>query len=141
MDGTSTADLVRAMELLGVPGDPKYLMRDHDDDRRRAELLAHLASWTARRAAEAERSLSVDESADLHRRADRNTGRSLDVARLAWVHHTTDDDAARTALGALVELLELRPAVAGDPVLADSLVALREAADRLAVGVRQYRPQ
>ena len=38
----STDDLLRVMTILGIPGDPLYIMKDHTDDRRRAELLAHI---------------------------------------------------------------------------------------------------
>jgi hypothetical protein len=91
-------DLEAVMEILGL-ADPVFIMKDHSDARRRAELLARIAAATVDRLAAAERlaDLDVDDRADLHWDADREVAtpprQSLDrvrlldlqLARLAWV--------------------------------------------------------
>src|SRR5258707_13309330 len=83
------------MTILGIPGDPLYIMKDHTDERRRAELLAYVAAAVVGRlrAAEDLAGLDVDERAALHRRGDRavarpgGPGAHLPGAPLAPVHH------------------------------------------------------
>lgn len=98
----AVTDLGRAMRLLGVPIDPMYVMKDHPDKLCRTEMLARIAAWSTvllqRAASLAE--LSTDDLVDLHGAADRDvTGPSgrpydagpelnLQIARLAWAHHS-----------------------------------------------------
>ena len=65
-------DLEAVMEILGL-ADPVFIMEDHSDARRRAELLARIAAATVDHLAAAERlaDLDVDDRADLHWDADR----------------------------------------------------------------------
>jgi hypothetical protein len=94
----------------------------------------------------------VDDAADLHRSADEAvTGRTglmdLERARIVWAQHTVErgrgprpdlpTDTVITTLGAIAELLAGTPPV--DPQLADALLALRGAADRLVVQLRTSR--
>jgi hypothetical protein len=159
-----TADLARVMALLGLPGDPRYIVKDHTVARGRAELLAHIAAGVVNLLGPAETSagLAVDDRADLHWTADRdvtgerdvNGERALDLqlARLAWVQHVIArgrgprpdlvSDAVTTTLGTLIQLIEAwrdgrteRP----DPELDDALLMVRGAADHLA-GVLRSRP-
>ena len=84
----TTADLERVMGILGIPGDPVYIMKDHSDARRRAELLAHLAAGIVDYLgpAEALAELDLEDRADLHWDADCDIAapsrRSLDGVRL-----------------------------------------------------------
>ncbi|UWP78608.1 hypothetical protein [Dactylosporangium fulvum] len=146
-----TDDLLRVMTILGIPGDPLLIMQDHADDRRRAALLAHIAAGVVAQlgALESLAGLDVDDRADLHRRADRETagrGRpttALQLARLAWVQQAVArdrgvrpdpvSDTVSTTLGALMQLLE-HPGT--DPMRTDALLALRDAADHLATTLR-----
>jgi hypothetical protein len=149
--------VAQAMELLGVPGDPIYLMKDHPEAVCRAELLAHLSAWLVNqlRQAEALADLSVDEAADLHWSADLDVAgpspRSMDVrrllslqlARLSWVHHTVSRsrgpasdrtaDTVSTSLAAVIGILEASRDgdAALPPTYADSLLAMTLAADRV----------
>jgi hypothetical protein len=126
----TTSDLTSVMGVLRIPGDPAYLLRDHVDDRGRAELLAHISAWIVAclRQAETDADLSVDDSADLHWRADLAVASrarrlselnrlllSLQTDRLTWVHHaitqvhaTRSDyvlEVASTSVGAITQLL------------------------------------
>src|SRR3954451_5687737 len=69
----STDDLLRAMTVLGIAGDPLYIMRDLGPDRRRAHLLAHIAAALVDRQERLEplAGLDVEDRADLHWAADR----------------------------------------------------------------------
>jgi hypothetical protein len=122
-------DLEAVMALLGLT-DPVYVMKDHPDARRRAELLARIAAAAVDYLATAETlaGLDVDDRADLHWAADREVAtaqrRSLDrvrlldlqLARLAWVHHAVVrsrgprahqlTDSIATAVGAIIQLVE-----------------------------------
>jgi hypothetical protein len=147
MDSTH---LERALVLLDVPADPAYVVKDHDEARRRAELLARLAAWTTCELRQAERlaGLGIDDCADLHCDADREIDADLfdaQVARLAWVQHAmirargthTDDltDTIATTLSALVRLVEARRdgrEPQRDVIVADAMLLLRGAADHLA---------
>jgi hypothetical protein len=162
------ARLAQAMELLGVPGDPAYLMKDHPEAVRRAELLAHLSAWLVNqlRQAEALADLGVDDAADLHWRADldvagpsrqsMDTRRllNLQLARLAWVHHSVSRSRGNTApdsvagtvctvLAAVIGVLEAsRDGNLGsstEPTYTDSLLALTLAADRVVRELRLIR--
>jgi hypothetical protein len=168
-------DLETMMEILGL-GDPVFIMKDHSDARRRADLLARIAAATIGHLAAAETlaDLDVDDRADLHWEADRDIaalpGRSpdgvrlldLQLARLAWVHHSVARsreprshhlaDTVATVLGAIIQLVEAwrrqlggdappgRAAEQLDPMLADALVMVQVAADRLA-GVLRAQPR
>jgi hypothetical protein len=154
-----TADLARVMALLGLPGDPLFIVKDHGAARGRAELLAHIASGVTALAAraEADARLDVDDRADLHSAADRRGVEAppldLQLARLAWVQHVVArgrgprpdlvPDTVATTLGTLIQLVEVwrdgridRP----DPMLADALLMVRDAADHVA-GVLRSRPR
>jgi hypothetical protein len=128
--GPTTADLERIMGILGIPGDPVYIMKDHAEARRRAELLARVSAGIVDclGRAEALANMDLEDRADLHWDADRNIAarsrRSLDhvrlldlqLARLAWVHHAIVRgrgprpypvaDTVATALGAVIQLVE-----------------------------------
>ncbi|WP_432971616.1 hypothetical protein [Dactylosporangium sp. CA-233914] len=146
----STDDLLRAMTVLGIAGDPLYIMRDLDPDRRRAHLLAHIcAALVARQEAlESLAGLEVDDRADLHWEADRAAGdvEALQAARLAWVQHIVARqrgrrpdpvaDAVATTLGVLVELLSAPPRTG--PVVADAIQGLCGAADHLGTVLRAH---
>jgi hypothetical protein len=153
-----TADLARVMALLGLPGDPRYIVKDHPVARGRAELLAHIAAGVVDLLgpAEASAGLAVDDRVDLHWTADRDVGgeRPLDLqlARLAWVQHVIArgrgprpdlvSDTVATALGTLIQLIEAwRDGRTGrpDPELDDALLMVRDAADHLG-GVLRSRP-
>jgi hypothetical protein len=177
----STLDLEQAMGLLGIPGDPVYIMKDHPDARRRAELLARIAAWVVVYLRHAERlaDLGIDDCADLHWEADLDVAGpsrqsmdaarllNLQIARLAWVHHSIARargrhsdlvaDTASTAIGAVTQLLEAwrdglpdehtlgEPSVGRDhdqvdPMLTDGLLMFSDAADRLALALRS-RPR
>ncbi|GAA3453173.1 hypothetical protein GCM10018962_50060 [Dactylosporangium matsuzakiense] len=142
----STDDLLRAMTVLAIPGDPLSIMQDLDADRRRAHLLAHIGAALVERqeSLESRAGLSVDDRADLHFAADRAAagGSGLDrlqAARLAWVQQSVTRqrgrrpdpvaDAVATTLGVLVALLTAPPAAG--PVVADAVQALCGAADHL----------
>ena len=172
----TTADLERVMTMLGIPGDPLCITKDHSDVRQRAGLLAHLSAgivgYLGR--AEALADLNVDERAELYWDADREAAGpsprapdgvallDLQLARLVWVQHTmvrgrgphpdpTADTVART-VGAIIELVkawrdhdsrpdtgERRPGWQReplDPMLADALLMVRDAADYLALVLR-----
>jgi hypothetical protein len=125
----SIPDLETMMGLLGL-GDPLFIMKDHPDARRRAELLARIAAATVDRLAAAETlaDLDVDDRANLHWEADREVAtpprRPLDqvrlldlqLARLAWVHHAIarsrgprshqPADTVATVIGAVIQLVE-----------------------------------
>jgi hypothetical protein len=168
-------DLETMMGILGL-GDPVFIMKDHSDARRRADLLARIAAATISHLAAAETlaDLDVDDRADLHWEADRDIaalpGRSpdgvrlldLQLARLAWVHHSVARsreprshhlaDTVATVLGAIIQLVEAwrrqlsedappgRAAEQLDPMLADALVMVQVSADRLA-GVLRAQPR
>ncbi|MET7398748.1 hypothetical protein ABZS66_35185 [Dactylosporangium sp. NPDC005572] len=149
----TTDDLLRAMTVLGVPGDPLYIMRDLDDEHRRLALLAHLtAALEAHLAAAEDRSdLGVEDLADLHWDADRAAAARLRRARLARVQHglwrgrgqraDPVTDAALTTLSALTGLLErggTHPSIhpSTHPMLPDAVAALRDAADHLGTVLR-----
>ena len=68
----STEDLLRVMAILGVPGDPLTIMKDHAEERRRAELLAYVAAAVTEQvgAAETGAGLGVDDKVDLHWQAE-----------------------------------------------------------------------
>jgi hypothetical protein len=174
----TTADLERVMGMLGIPGDPVYLMKDHSEARRRADLLAHIAAgivdYLAR--AEALAEMDVDDRADLHWDADYDVAaaspRSLDgvrlldlqLARLTWVHHAIMRgcgsrphqvaDTVTTTMGAIIQLVQAwrdsphsqpgedtrrgRQTEQLDPMLADALLMVRDAAHHLA-GVLRSR--
>jgi hypothetical protein len=172
-------DLEAVMEILGL-ADPVFIMKDHSDARRRAELLARIAAATVDRLAAAERlaDLDVDDRADLHWDADREVAtpprQSLDrvrlldlqLARLAWVHHAVARsrgpqshqlaDTVATVIGAVIQLIEAwrdryhgeigeditraGPVEPPDAMLADALVMVQAAADRLA-GVLRAQPR
>ncbi|WP_433043868.1 hypothetical protein [Dactylosporangium sp. CS-033363] len=145
-DLPGTDDLLRAMGVLGIPGDPLYIMQDLDPDRRRAHLLAHITAALVDRqeALETLAALDVEDRADLHWAADRAAAgdagvERLQTARLAWVQHTVARqrgrrpdpvaDAVATTLGVLAELLAAPPAAG--PVADDAIQALCGAADHL----------
>jgi hypothetical protein len=147
----STDDLLRAMTVLGIAGDPLYIMQDLDPDRRRAHLLAHIAAALVGRQERLETlaGLDVEDRADLHWAADRAAAGPggvdrLTAARLAWTQHTVARqrgrrpdpvaDAVSTTLGVLVELLSAPPPPG--PVAADAIQALCGAADHLATVLR-----
>ncbi|WP_426503665.1 hypothetical protein ACPPVO_39420 [Dactylosporangium sp. McL0621] len=151
----STDDLLRAMTVLGVAGDPLYIMQDLGADRRRAHLLAHIAAALVDRqeALETLAGLDVEDRADLHWAADRAAAGAggvdrLQRARLAWAQHTVARqrgrrpdpvaDAVATTLGVLVELLSAPPPPG--PVAADAVQALCGAADHLG-SVLRARPE
>jgi hypothetical protein len=167
----TTADLERVMGILGIPGDPVYIMKDHPDARRRADLLAHVAAGTIARLGPAETGadLDVDERVDLHWEADRDIAATwpgslraarlldLQIARLSWVQHAVLRERGRrpdpvadtvvTTVGAIAQLLEsrrdTRPTRWGthpDPMLADALVMVRDAAAHLAGVLRTAPP-
>src|SRR5262249_53686786 len=121
--------------------------------RQRAELLARVAAAVVDQLgpAEARAGLDVDDRADLHRTADRDVAApsrqfDLQLARLAWVqpavmrrpgrHPDPFAHAGATTVGALIKLIEARQ---GDdtappdpePLLADALLMIRDAADHL----------
>ncbi|MFB9186524.1 hypothetical protein ACFFX1_51095 [Dactylosporangium sucinum] len=141
----TTDDLLRAMTVLGVPGDPLYIMRDLDDEHRRLALLAHLtAALEAHLASAEDRSdLGVEDLADLHWDADRAAASALRRARLARVQHTVwrergkqpdpVRDAALTTLAAVAALLDN---AGTHPMLPDAAAALRDAADHLSTVLR-----
>ena len=154
-----TADLARVMALLGLPGDPLFVVKDHDAARARAELLARIATAVTGLAAraEADAGLDVDDRADLHAAADRGRAgtvpHDLQLARLSWVQHVVARgrgprpdlvaDTLATTLGSLVQLIEAwrddrvgRP----DPMVTDALLMVRDAADHLAAVLRS-RPR
>jgi hypothetical protein len=158
--------LAQAMELLGIPGDPVYVMKDHPEAVRRAELLAHLSAWLVNqlRQAEALADLTVDDAADLHWRADLDVAgpspRSMDerrllnlqLARLAWVYQTLSrsrgpapdraTETASTVLAAVIGILEAARDGVGPTApatYADSLLALTLAADRVVRELRSVR--
>jgi hypothetical protein len=176
----TTADLERVMAMLGIPGDPLCITKDHSDIRQRADLLAHLSAGIVGYLGRAETlaDLNVDERAELYWDADREVARpsrrspdgvallDLQLARLAWVQHTmvrgrgphpdlTVDTVARI-VGAIIELVrawrdhgaqpdggESRPGWRReplDPMLADALLMVRDAADYLALVVRTQPP-
>ncbi|WP_432824853.1 hypothetical protein [Dactylosporangium sp. CA-092794] len=154
----STEDLLRVMTILGIPGDPLYIMKDHADDRRRAELLAHIAAALVDRleALETLAGLDVEDRADLHWQADRDAAGAgptdrLQAARLAWVQQSVTrqrgrrpdpvDDAVATTLGVLIQLLAVRGRDhgTGDAVVADAVGALCGAADHLGTVLRAER--
>lgn len=145
-----TADLARVMALLGLPADPRYILKDHTVARGRAELLAHIAAGVVNLlgSAEASAGLAVDDRADLHWTADRDvTGErplDLQLARLAWVQHVIArgrgprpdlvSDAVATTLGTLIQLIEAwrdGRTDSPDPELDDALLMVRGAADHL----------
>ncbi|MEV6932635.1 hypothetical protein AB0M46_50225 [Dactylosporangium sp. NPDC051485] len=146
----STDDLLRVMTILGIPGDPLYIMRDHADERRRAELLAHITAALVDRleTLETRAGLDVEDRADLHVRADRDAvgphaaGR-LQTARLAWVqqsvarrrgrHPDPVADTVATTIGVLIELLATSES---GPMLADAVAGLCGAADHLGTVLR-----
>src|SRR6185369_10730256 len=91
-----TADLELTMALLGVPGDPFLIMKDHSDARRRVELLARLSAGIVDRLGPAETGadLGLEDRVDLHWDADREIAArdgarllDLQLARLSWAHH------------------------------------------------------
>lgn len=146
----STADLARVVALLGLPTDPRYILKDHTVARGRAELLAHIAAGVVGLLGPAETGagLAVDDRADLHWTADRDvTGErplDLQLQRLAWVQQVVArgrgprpdlvSDAVATTLGTLIQLIEAwrdgrteRP----DAELDDALLMVRDAADHL----------
>jgi hypothetical protein len=167
----TTSDLTNVMSLLRMPADPAYLLQDHPDARGRAELLAHISAWIVAclRQAETHAGLSVDDTVDLHWRADLAVGPlshqssglhhllDLQIDRLKWVHQAItkarprrSDVAIETVsvtVGAIGQLLmtwlENDRRNGGldpaDSMLTDSLVALGEAADRLLRVLRQHR--
>ena len=150
----STDDLLRVVTILGIAGDPLYIMKDHTDERRRAELLAHLTAALVDRleALETLAGLGVDDRADLHWQADRDAagpGRAdrLHAARLAWVQQCVarergrrpdpHADAVATTLGVLIQLLAARgSAHGGGPMVADAVAGLCGAADHLGTVLR-----
>jgi hypothetical protein len=158
--------VAQAMELLGIPGDPAYVMKDHPEAVCRAELLAHLSAWLVNQLRQAEvlADLSVDDAADLHWRADLDVAgpsrRSMDVrrllnlqlARLGWVHHTVSRsrgaapdpiaDTVSTSLAAVIGILEASrdAGSAVPPTYADSLLAMTLAADRVVRELLAIRP-
>jgi hypothetical protein len=151
----STEDLLRVMAILGVPGDPLTIMKDHTEERRRAELLAYVAAAVTEQvgAAETGAGLDVDDKVDLHWQADRAVAGdemlALQRARLAWVHHALvrtrgphqdrEVDTAIAALGAIIQLIETWPPGRQgrpDPILADALEAFRADAIRLTTALR-----
>jgi hypothetical protein len=127
----STADLELIMEMLGTPGDPVYIMKDHPDPRQRAELLARVSAGIVDSLGRAEvlADLDLEDRAQLHWDADCDVaalrGRSpndaklldLQLARLAWVHHAIVRgrgprpcqiaDTVGTAVGAVIQLIEV----------------------------------
>ncbi|MEV8515304.1 hypothetical protein [Dactylosporangium sp. NPDC051484] len=146
----STDDLLRVMTILGIPGDPLYIMKDHADERRRAELLAHITAALVDRleALESLAGLDVDDRADLHWQADRDAAGAggmlrQQTARLAWVQQSVARqrgrrpdpaaDAVATTLGVLIELLASRDR---DPMVADAVAGLCSAADHLGTVLR-----
>jgi hypothetical protein len=158
---STVEDLLRAMTILGVPGDPLLIMRDHSEERRRVELSAHLAAALVARLGrlEAQAGLDVDDRTDLYWHADRDVTapagrpRDLHLARLGWVHHAMVRDRERradpvadtvsTTLGVLIRVLEggVEEAIAAGrqgPVLADALRGLCAAADHLGTVLRSY---
>jgi hypothetical protein len=172
-------DLEAVMAILGL-ADPVFIMKDHSEARRRAELLARIAAATVDylAAAESLADLDVDDRADLHWDADREVATSLrrqldrvrlldlQLARLAWVHHAVARsrgprshqlaDTVATVIGAVIQLVEAWrdscqrqlgedippgwPAEHPDAMLADALVMVKLAADRLA-GVLRAQPR
>jgi hypothetical protein len=154
-----TADLARAMALLGLPDDPLYVMKDHAEARGRAELLARIAAGVIDLlgGAEASAGLAVDDRADLHCAADREVAGphplDLQLTRLAWVQHVIArdrgprpdlvGDTVATTLGTLIQLMEAwrdGRADGSDPVLTDALLMVRDAADHLGEVLRS-RPR
>jgi hypothetical protein len=153
------AELARVMALLGLPGDPWYIVKDHPAARGRAELLAHIAAGVTDLLgpAEASAGLAVDDRADLHSAADRGIAgeRPLDLqlTRLAWAQQVIArgrgpqpdlvTDTVATTLGTLIQLIEAwrdRRTGRPDPELDDALLMLRDAADHLG-GVLRSRPR
>jgi hypothetical protein len=128
----TVTDLARAMGLLGVPGGPMYLLKDHAETRCRSEILARIAAWSMvlLQQAESLAAFSTDDVVDLHRAADLDitppSCRSFDavpaldlqIARLAWAHHTISwtrqesssqaHDPAATVISTVVQLLKAR---------------------------------
>jgi hypothetical protein len=126
----TTADLEVVMGILGIAGDPVYIMKDHSDARRRAELLARLAAGIVDLLgpAEALADLDLEDRAELHWDADCDIAapsrRALDgvrlldlqLARLGWVHHAIVRvrgprpyqvaDTVAAAVGAIIQLVE-----------------------------------
>jgi hypothetical protein len=169
VEPTSTADLERVMGILGIPGDPVLIMKDHSDARRRAELLAHIAAGIIDHLgpAETRAGMDVEDRADLHWDADcevaaaarpaphRTRLLDLQITRLTWVHHAIvrgrgrrPDQVADTAaasVGALVQLLLAWRNAPGDeaarldPMVADALLMARDAADHLTEVLRTQR--
>ena len=149
---TTTADLARAMALLGVEDEPLYLLRDHDELRGRAELYARVAAAAVDgcRRAEALAGLAVDDAADMHRAADEAAVgaaglAALQRARIAWAQHTVERgrgprpdplvEAVTTTLGTVARLFEQTPPP--DARLTDALLRLRDAADYLGSILRE----
>jgi hypothetical protein len=146
----TTGDLLRVMTILGIPGDPLYIMKDHTDEHRRAALMARIAAALVDllEVTETDAGLCVDDRADLHWQADcdaAGAGRTteLQTARLAWAQHSVGRargvrsdpvaDTVATTLGVLIQLLTRR----GDHItLPDALVGLRAAADHLGTVLR-----
>jgi len=169
VDPTSTADLERVMGILGIPGDPVLIMKDHSDARRRAELLAHIAAGIVDLLGPAEirAEMDVEDRADLHWDADCDVAApvrpslrdarllDLQITRLTWVHHAIVRgrgrrpdpvaDTAAASVGAIVQLLlAWRNAPADgparlDPMVADALLMARDAADHLTEVLRTQR--
>jgi hypothetical protein len=169
VEPTSTTELERVMGILGIPGDPVLIMKDHSEARRRAELLAHLAAGIIDHLgpAEARAEMDVEDRADLHWDADcdvvaparrsLHSARLLDlqITRLTWVHHAIVRgrgrrpdrvaDTAAASVGAIVQLLlAWRNAPADevarlDPMVADALLMARDAADHLTEVLRTQR--
>ncbi|MFG2041029.1 hypothetical protein [Dactylosporangium sp. NPDC048998] len=146
----STDDLLRVMTILGIPGDPLRIMKDHADERRRAELLAHITAALVDRLETLETlaGLDVEDRADLHWQADRDAAGAgrvvrLQTARLAWVQQSVarqrgrrpdpSADAVATTLGVLIELLASRDS---GPMVSDAVAGLCSAADHLGTVLR-----
>jgi len=150
------------MTILGVPGDPLTIMKDHTQERRRADLLAYVAAAITEQAgaAEAVAGLGVDDRVDLHWAADRAVAGdaivALQLARLSWVHQVlvrargpyqdAEVDTAIAALSAIIQLLaslptglESRTARRPEPILADAIEMFRADANRLTTALRFAR--
>jgi hypothetical protein len=146
----STEDLLRVMTVLGLRGDPLCIMKDHTDERRRAELLAHIAAALVDRLAALETlaGLDVDDRADLHWQADLDAvgagrTRQQQAARLAWVHHCVarergndPDPVAETVAATVGALIALLTGRGGGPMVSDALAGLSGAAVHLATVLR-----
>jgi hypothetical protein len=151
----STEDLLRVMTILGVPGDPLSIMKDHTEERCRADLLAYVAAAVTEQAgaAEAIAGLDVDDRVDLHWAADRAVAGdallALQLARLGWVHQVlvrtrgphqdAEVDTVICAMSAIIQLLASRPAGRRDPILTDAIETFRVDANRLTTAVRFAR--